>query len=124
MPALTDPAAVSAHVRAAPGPGDFDETTPPPRARLARCLRFAPGEDVPAHFAAWVRCYRVPPGSVLVEFVGTLGRVASGYVDAKGKPVPWAALEPLVTVSSIVVAGNGLTLGQRRWVVMARREGT
>jgi hypothetical protein len=88
-----------------PLPDDFDENTPPPRARpqgepLPRHVVLPPGESPEAEFLRWDRSGRIPPGCVLAEFVGTLGG-GSGYRVAMNPP----GLAPFGGVGSGVPAG-------------------
>ena len=66
-------------------PDDFDETTPPPRARprgvpLQRYQKLPAGEEIGPLFAQAEREGRIPPGCVLCRFHGTIRRKKSGYV--------------------------------------------
>lgn len=78
---------------------DFDAGTPPPRRRrpgdaVPRFVWVPPGESVPHLYRGWDAGGRVPAGSALCDFVGTLGggtgyRVAlDGPLGAAGRGVP------------------------------------
>lgn len=104
---------------------DFDESTPPPRARpqgppAPTYADLPPGEDAVATYLAWDEAGRVPAGSVLCRYAGTdLGRVSGyavaaypggdgvGHLGRVGADVPAGALADWHVCSTLVERRGG-----------------
>ncbi len=62
---------------------DFDESTPPPRRRpageaLGRYVVLPEGESLIGVYLAWDKQGRIPPGSVLLKFLGDATGITKG----------------------------------------------